>query len=158
MDAPTLQGLTSAEAQARLSRYGLSEPGARKHSPLAQILPLLGNPLALVLLVASGLSALLGEFVDASLIAGEIARRVGRLKLLAIVFLFFTSNLAIFALLARANVSIGLAFLLWVGLFSDTVVAQFWALAADIYSEEQGKRLFPVLGIGSSVGAAAVVP
>jgi AAA family ATP:ADP antiporter len=84
---------------------------------------------------------------------GEIARRVGRLKLLAIVFLFFTSNLAIFALLARANVSIGLAFFLWVGLFSYTVVAQFWALAADIYSEEQGKRLFPVLGIGSSVGA-----
>jgi AAA family ATP:ADP antiporter len=84
---------------------------------------------------------------------GEIARRVGRLRLLTIVFLFFTSNLAIFALLARAEVSIGLAFFLWVGLFSYTVVAQFWALAADIYSEEQGKRLFPVLGIGSSVGA-----
>jgi Mg2+-importing ATPase len=72
MDAPTLQGLTSAEAQARLSRYGLNEPGARKHSPLAQILPLLGNPLALVLLVASGLSALLGQLVDAALIAGMV--------------------------------------------------------------------------------------
>jgi P-type Mg2+ transporter len=72
MDAPTLQGLNSAEAQARLSRYGPNEPGARKHSPLAQILPLLGNPLALVLLVASGLSALLGELVDAALIAGMV--------------------------------------------------------------------------------------
>jgi AAA family ATP:ADP antiporter len=84
---------------------------------------------------------------------GEIARRVGRLKLLAIVFLFFASNLVIFALLARTKVDIGLAFFLWVGLFSYTAVAQFWALAADIFSEEQGKRLFPVLGIGSSVGA-----
>ena len=84
---------------------------------------------------------------------GEVARRVGRLKLLAIVFLFFTSNLAVFALMARTHVSIGLAFFLWVGLFSYTAVAQFWALAADIYTEEQGKRLFPVLGIGSSVGA-----
>ncbi len=72
MDAPTLRGLTSAEAQVRLSRFGPNEPGARKHSPLAQILPLLGNPLALVLLVASGLSALLGELIDASLIAGMV--------------------------------------------------------------------------------------
>jgi AAA family ATP:ADP antiporter len=84
---------------------------------------------------------------------GEIARRVGRRRLLATVFLFFTSNLVLFAVLARTDVKIGLAFFLWVGLFSYTCVAQFWALAADIYSEEQGKRLFPVLGIGSSVGA-----
>jgi AAA family ATP:ADP antiporter len=84
---------------------------------------------------------------------GEIARRVGRMKLLATVFLFFASNIVLFALLARTDLRIGLAFFLWVGLFSYTSVAQFWALAADIYSEEQGKRLFPILGIGSSVGA-----
>ena len=84
---------------------------------------------------------------------GELARRVGRGKLLAIVFLFFISNLAAFALLARADAPIGLAFFLWVGVFSYTVVAQFWALAADIYTEEQGKRLFPIIGGGSSVGA-----
>ena len=86
---------------------------------------------------------------------GEIAKRVGRQKLLGIVFAFFISNLVLFAVLARAHVDIGLAFFLWVGLFSYTSVAQLWALAADIYSEEQGKRLFPILGIGSSVGAVA---
>ena len=84
---------------------------------------------------------------------GELARRVGRGRLLAYVFLFFISNLAIFAALARANVSIGLPFFLWVGVFSYTVVAQFWALAADIYTDEQGKRLFPIIGGGSSIGA-----
>src|SRR5678816_2351546 len=84
---------------------------------------------------------------------GELARRVGRMKLLAIVFLFFISNLVVFAALARANVPIGLPFFLWVGVFSYTVVAQFWALAADIYSEEQGKRLFPIMGGGASIGA-----
>jgi AAA family ATP:ADP antiporter len=84
---------------------------------------------------------------------GEIAKRVGRRKLLAIVFGFFVSNLVVFTLLSRTSVPIGLAFFLWVGLFSYTSVAQFWALAADIYGEEQGKRLFPILGIGSSVGA-----
>ena len=89
---------------------------------------------------------------------GELARRVGRMKLLAIVFLFFISNLAVFAVLARADVAIGLAFFLWVGVFSYTVVAQFWALAADIYSEEQGKRLFPMLaalrGVAADFGLA----
>ena len=84
---------------------------------------------------------------------GELARRVGRIRLLSIVFLFFISNLAIFAVLARTSVAIGLPFFLWVGVFSYTVIAQFWALAADIYSEDQGKRLFPVIGAGSSIGA-----
>src|SRR5215510_4031345 len=86
---------------------------------------------------------------------GELARRVGRMKLLAIVFLFFISNLVVFAVLARADVAIGLPFFLWVGVFSYTVIAQFWALAADVYTEEQGKRLFPVIGGGSSIGAVA---
>jgi AAA family ATP:ADP antiporter len=34
-------------------------------------------------------------------------------------------------------------------------VAQFWAFTNDIYSEEAGKRLFPLLGLGASVGAVA---
>lgn len=84
---------------------------------------------------------------------GLLAQRVGRIKLLGIVFLFFISNLAVFAILAGTDVPIGLPFFLWVGVFSYTVVAQFWALAADIYSEEQGKRLFPIIGAGSSIGA-----
>jgi AAA family ATP:ADP antiporter len=84
---------------------------------------------------------------------GELAQRVGRVRLLRIVFLFFISNLVVFAILAKLDVSIGLPFFLWVGVFSYTVIAQFWALAADIYDEEQGKRLFPLIGAGSSIGA-----
>jgi AAA family ATP:ADP antiporter len=84
---------------------------------------------------------------------GELARRVGRGRLLTFVFLFFVSNLVVFTILAGAGVSIGLPFFLWVGVFSYTVVAQFWALAADIYDRDQGKRLFPLIGAGSSVGA-----
>jgi AAA family ATP:ADP antiporter len=82
-------------------------------------------------------------------IYGEIAKRVGRMKLLAIVFSFFVSNLLGFAILSRTTIPIGLTFFLWVGLFSYMSVAQFWALAADIYSEEQGKRLFPLIAEGS---------
>jgi len=84
---------------------------------------------------------------------GELARRVGRMKLLSIVFLCFIANLAVFTVLAKLDLPIGLPFFLWVGVFSYTVVAQFWGLAADIYTEEQGKRLFPIIGAGSSIGA-----
>jgi ATP:ADP antiporter, AAA family len=97
-------------------------------------------------------AAIMAVFVH---VYGELAQRVGRLKLLVIVFLFFISNLAIFAILARTPLQIGLAFFLWVGVFSYTIVAQFWGLAADLCSEEQGKRLFPIIGGGSSVGAVA---
>jgi AAA family ATP:ADP antiporter len=33
------------------------------------------------------------------------------------------------------------------------VIAQFWAYGNDIYSAEQGKRLFPLIMLGSSIGA-----
>jgi AAA family ATP:ADP antiporter len=33
------------------------------------------------------------------------------------------------------------------------VITQFWALAADLFTPEQGRRLFPLIGVGSSLGA-----
>jgi len=85
----------------------------------------------------------------------SLARRVGRRTLLASVYVFFISNLVLFAVLAHAGATIGVPFFLWVGVFNMTAVSQFWSFAADIYTPEQGKRLFAVLGIGSSVGAVA---
>ena len=32
------------------------------------------------------------------------------------------------------------------------VIAQFWAFANDLYTQEQGKRLFPLIGVGSQPG------
>jgi ATP:ADP antiporter, AAA family len=84
-----------------------------------------------------------------------LAKRVGRQRLIATVYLFFATNLVVFAILARAEVVIGIPFFLWVGVFNMTAVSQFWTLAADVYTPEQGTRLFGVLGIGSSVGAVA---
>jgi AAA family ATP:ADP antiporter len=48
---------------------------------------------------------------------------------------------------------LGVVFFLWVGIFNMMIVAQFWSFAADLYSQEQGKRLFAILGIGGTVGA-----
>jgi AAA family ATP:ADP antiporter len=86
---------------------------------------------------------------------GTVAKRTGRMKLIATVYLFFVACLVLFAVLAMAKAPIGVVFYLWVGVFNVTAIAQFWSFAADIYTQEQGKRLFAILGIGSSVGAIA---
>jgi AAA family ATP:ADP antiporter len=101
---------------------------------------------------AAGQAVLLLVFVQ---VYGAVARRLGRLRLLLSVYLFFAANLLVFAALARTSFPIAVPFYLWVGVFNYTSIAQFWAFASDIYSPEQGKRLFAVLGIGSSVGAVA---
>jgi ATP:ADP antiporter, AAA family len=81
------------------------------------------------------------------------ASRTNRVRLINGVTAFFISNLVIFYVLGQLQFNLGVVFFLWVGLFNLMLVAQFWAFANDIYSEEQGKRLFAIIGIGSSVGA-----
>jgi ATP:ADP antiporter, AAA family len=83
----------------------------------------------------------------------SIASRLSRVKLISFVTLFFISHLLIFALLGSRGANLGVAFFLWVGIFNVLVIAQFWSFANDIYTEEQGKRLFAIIGLGSSVGA-----
>jgi AAA family ATP:ADP antiporter len=77
------------------------------------------------------------------------------MALITWVTLVFVANLVVFWALGERGVPLGIPFFLWVGIFNLTAVAQFWSFAADIYPDEQGKRLFPIIGIGSSVGAVA---
>jgi AAA family ATP:ADP antiporter len=93
--------------------------------------------------------------IPATYLYGLLSQKVGRLALITIVTLLFVSNLFIFFGLSVAGVPIGLAFYLWVGIFSVMIIAQFWSFAADVYTEAQGKRLFAILGIGSTGGAVA---
>jgi AAA family ATP:ADP antiporter len=81
------------------------------------------------------------------------AARVDRVRLISGVTLFFASHLVIFYLLGVSGVRIGVAFYLWIGIFNMMIVAQFWAFANDLYTNDRGKRLFPIVGIGSSLGA-----
>jgi AAA family ATP:ADP antiporter len=83
-----------------------------------------------------------------------LTRRLKRMTLISVCWLFFASNLVLFWVMAQLKVPyLGIAFFLWLGCFSVTVIAQFWSFANDIYSQEQGKRLFAIIGIGMSVGA-----
>ena len=84
---------------------------------------------------------------------GYLASRVNRVRLLTIMQVIFLSCLVAFYVLARAEAPIGLAFYLWLGVYNMFVISNFWSFANDIYSQEQGKRLFPIIGVGGSLGA-----
>lgn len=67
-------GLSSEEAKRRLAEFGPNEPARpRRGSAIGRVLLLLINPLALLLLIAAGFSALLGQAVDAAIIAVVVA-------------------------------------------------------------------------------------
>src|SRR5262245_26278186 len=84
---------------------------------------------------------------------GKVASRLNRIRLINGVTAFFASNLVLFYILGLLKISFGVLFFLWAGLFNLLLVAQFWAFTNDVYTEEQGKRLFAIVGIGSSLGA-----
>ena len=84
---------------------------------------------------------------------GWLASRVPRMRLIDSVTLFFAACLGVFYLAITAGVQVAVAFFLWVGVFNLMVPAQFWAFANDLYSPEQGKRLFVLVAFGASSGA-----
>src|SRR5262245_46492537 len=99
---------------------------------------------------SAGMALVLFIFVP---LYGALASRVNRVWLISGVTLFFASHLLIFYALGSAGVRIGVAFYVWIGVFNMVAVAQFWAFANDLYTNERGKRLFPLVGIGASFGA-----
>jgi len=86
-------------------------------------------------------------------IYGWIATRMNRNQLLRWTSIFFASNLLLFAYLGSRGIREAVPYFIWVGIFNVFTVAQLWAFATDLYTEAQGKRLFPMLGVGASIGA-----
>jgi len=86
---------------------------------------------------------------------GLVFRHTGKQQLTRYINGFFLFNLLIFYLLGRAGVDIAFAYYVWVGIFGLMVTAQFWAFAADSYSVDSGKRLFPLIMVGATLGSLA---
>ncbi len=88
---------------------------------------------------------------------GWVAGRVDRRKLINTVTVFFVLNMLAFFLAIKAvgpgSLVLGLGFFLWVGVFNLMVPAQFWSFANDVYTPDQGKRLFAIVAFGASLGA-----
>ncbi len=89
---------------------------------------------------------------------GWAAARYPRSKLLPIVYLFFILNLLVFFLLFKSEfalVYVARAFFIWVSVFNLFVVSVFWSFMADLFENEQAKRLFGFIAAGGSLGAFA---
>ncbi len=93
---------------------------------------------------------------------GWLGTRVVRIRLISMMMTFFAATLVVFYIGGRIGLREGVAFYIWLGLINVFIVSQFWAFANDLYTEGQGRRLFPFIGVGQSlgawVGAVAVTP
>jgi AAA family ATP:ADP antiporter len=100
---------------------------------------------------AAGMAVVLMGFVP---LYSWFASKVDRIRLIVGVLFFFVVNIELFWLGARAGVPyLGVAFFIWVGIFNNAVVAQFWSYGNDIYLPAAGQRLFPIIGIGATLGS-----
>lgn len=115
----------------------------------ALILSATGGP-ELKSYLAAGQAILLLGLVPAY---GALADRLPRRRLLNTVTAFFVACLVAFYVLTQAELPIAVIFFLWVGIFNLMIVAQFWSFANDLYTKEQGERLFAIVAVGASFGA-----
>jgi AAA family ATP:ADP antiporter len=99
-------------------------------------------------------------------IFGWVASRYPRRRFLPWVYLFFIANILIFWLVFSIaidnapqidgtpnHVWLGRVFFVWLSVFNLFVVSVFWSFMADIYTREQGRRLFGMITAGGSLGA-----
>jgi ATP:ADP antiporter, AAA family len=85
---------------------------------------------------------------------GMLAARLARERLYAAVLLFFASHLLIFAAVLAGGIGVWTArvFYVWVTVFNMSAVSVFWSSMADLWQEEQGRRLFGLVAAGGSLG------
>ncbi len=91
---------------------------------------------------------------------GWVASRYPRRSFLPWVYAFFGVNILLFyagfSIAKSAGhdiVWMGRVFFVWLSVFNLFVVSVFWSFMADIYTKEQGRRLFGVISAGGSAGA-----
>ena len=94
--------------------------------------------------------------VVAQPVYGALVARLPRARFIPIVYHFFAVNLAVFWLLLTLGVApttVARVFFVWVSVFNLFAVAVFWSFMADLFTSEQGKRLFGFIGAGGTAGA-----
>ena len=125
------------------------------------------RPIRETMAVSSGSGTIpylfVGTFTATLVVApvfGWIVSRYPRRQFLPWVYLFFVSNILVFWWLfsgvvdaGSSEVWLGRAFFVWLSVFNLFVVSVFWSFMADIYTREQGRRLFGFIASGGSIGA-----
>lgn len=87
---------------------------------------------------------------------GALVARLPRARFIPIVYQFFVGNLVLFWVLLTFEIETAIVarvFFVWVSVFNLFAVAVFWSFMADLFTSEQGKRLFGFIGAGGTAGA-----
>mgnify|MGYP003632683618 CR=1 FL=1 len=89
---------------------------------------------------------------------GWLVSRLKRLQFIGATYTFFVLSLVAFwALLVFAPAAVGQrsgqVFFVWFSVFNLFVTMVFWALLADRFTSEQGKRFFALISVGGTLGA-----
>ncbi|MEQ8195573.1 MAG: MFS transporter [Rhodospirillales bacterium] len=89
-------------------------------------------------------------------IFGTIVAKLPRRIFLPAVYWFFIVNLVLFYFALQAKqyeLYTARIFFVWVSVFNLFVMSVFWSFMADLFSSEQGKRLFGFIAAGGTAGA-----
>lgn len=87
---------------------------------------------------------------------GWLSARCSRYRLLLTVYTFFITNLVAFYAVMTSQVSpewVARGFFVWLSVFNLFIVSVFWSFMADLFTPEQGARLFGMIAAGGSSGA-----
>jgi AAA family ATP:ADP antiporter len=87
-----------------------------------------------------------------------LVAKLPRVRFISYTYRFFAANLVAFFLVfllggAAVQKVAGGVFFVWTSVFNLFVVSVFWAFMVDVFTREQGKRLFAFIGAGATVGA-----
>ena len=86
-----------------------------------------------------------------------LVAKLPRSQFIGVTYRFFIFNLLVFLVLFRtvtgdANLWVGRAFFIWTSVFNLFVVSVFWSFMADLFTSEQGKRLFGFIAAAATIG------
>jgi len=87
---------------------------------------------------------------------GWVAKRFPVRRFLPYVYYFFIANLILFFVLFKSNVTdayVARAFFIWTSVFNLFIVSVFWSFMADVFNNEQARRLFGIIAAGGTAGA-----
>lgn len=89
---------------------------------------------------------------------GGVVARMDRARFIAFGHLFVAGCLALFVcareMVGGAGlVKLGYAFYVWLSVVNVFLTSVFWAFMADVWTLEQGKRVYPVVAVGGTLGA-----
>lgn len=105
----------------------------------------------------------------ASPLFAMFASRVPRRVFIPWTYRFFGLNILLFCVLLQlvpgpatpdepvsdARAGVGYAFYIWLSVFNLFVVSVFWAVVADVFGPDRGKRAFAIAAVGGTLGAIA---